>query len=269
MTNIKDLDIYKIKKCFFFIIILLMIFFSTYKLIILPYMKLQSLNNDIKNNSNKIGKLKDEDIMIKKTLENAQKKKIENKKNWEYLVTNFTNMSFKHLGDFENHINELIIDNNLTLNTIGRMEIIKIDEIEKIWKINCPYEILGPKENIKTFLSQLEKSQIFINISSAPISFDKASDPAKLTLKISANILQEAKPIVENNNSEKDKLFSLNKIMKNVQSYNIILLNNIQYIIIHMKNKGKSIFKENENIEIDNKKYKIKVISKKLYLESI
>ena len=269
MINIKNINIYKIKKCLFSILILLVVFLSTYKLIISPCMKLQTLNNNIKNNLNKIEKLKDEDILIKKILENNQKKNKENKKILEDLITNFTNMSFKHLGDFEKYIDELITNNNLTLNAIGRVETIKIDEIEKLWKINCPYEILGPKENIKKFLSQLENNHFFINISSSPIFFDKKNEHAKITLKISANILQKTETTIKNNNSNLNKFFPLNKIIKNIQSYNIIFLNNIKYIVIHMKNNRKYILKEKEDIEIDDKKYKIKFISREPYLESI
>ncbi|MGF6906627.1 hypothetical protein [Fusobacterium sp. PH5-44] len=273
MINIKNFDIYKIKKFFSLVTILIVIFLSTYKLIILPFIKIKSFNDEIKNNLIKLKNLEDENLTVNKILKNIKEKSMQNKKVLEELITNFTNMSFQHLGDFEKYIEELITKNNLTLNIIGRIEIMKIDDIENLWRINCPYEISGSEEKIKIFLSQLENNDFFINISSSPISFDKTNDPSKLVLKISTNLLQKENKMIEisnlKNNHITPNIVSLNKVMKNIQNYNIIILNNIKYIIIHLKNKEKYVLIENENIEINSKNYKIKIISKEPYLEYI
>jgi len=274
LINIKNLELKNLKRNIILIEILLGLFAGIYLLVITPYKKNLTLAMEINSNHQKIKKLSEEKITTEKVLEKSQKISEENNRILENLIIEFKKMTFENLGNFEKYIEDLSTKNKLEISTIGRVEKVQIDQGENLSRILCPYEVTGNEENIHNFLKELESSEYLISIILAPILIEINDESSKITLKISTT-MKEKKTAGENIEESvedyisEEKNLPLSRIMKNIREYRIICLNNIRYIVVHTKNKKKKIFKEKDQIEINNNLYKIKIISAEVYLESI
>ena len=270
MINIKNLELKRLKNKVILIIILFGFFSGLYILVIIPYKKNSYLAKEIQNNYQKIEKLKEEKITTEKILKKSHDISQKNSEILERLHREFERMTFEDLGTFEKYIENLSTKNKLEISIIGRIERIQASEAEKLYKMRCPYEILGTEENIYNFLVELESSEYLIDVVSTPILIETGEPKSKITLKIATSMKEREiyKESKENFESQ-DKKFPLNSIIKNIREYTIIHLNSTQYIVINTKDKKKKILKEMDEIKVDNTLYKIKIISDEIYLEFV
>jgi len=273
LINIKNMELKSLKKKIILVTVLLGFFSGLYILVIIPYKKNSDLASEIQNNYQKIEKLREEKITTEKILEKSQDMSQENRDILESLYFEFERITFEDLGTFEKYVENLSTKNKLEISIIGRVERVQMNEAEKLYKMRCPYEILGTEEDIYNFLVELESSKYLIDVISAPILIETGEEKSKITLKLTTSmkeseIFKESKENFENFQNQ-EKKFPLNSIIKNIREYSIIRLNNTQYIVIHTKDKKKKIFKEMDEIKIDDVLYKIKIISEEIYLEFV
>ena len=101
-----------------------------------------------------------------------------------------------------------------------------------------------------------------------PIYFEQKEDESKIKLKIAGYILNilEDKEIEKEDEEIKGIFLPFEEL--NILEKKILELNKNRYLLLKYKKGGREIFLENEKIEKNGKKYRIKIKEDGIYLEN-
>lgn len=264
MMKISDFFEKKDKIVAIFLIGLNLIFF--YFCCIDSYNKLSLKNRDFKTLEIKLKRVEAEKKQLEKIYKSKEEKEIELKKEYEICRKKLLEKSFKNISEFEKILYEKIKKYGLYFEIIGRVE--KLGAEEKEGKIYISYEICGKEKGIKKFISELENSEYLISLTDTPIYLEVIDGECKIRLKIAGYILN----LLENENLSNENSFEKKEIKKfvsfeelNVIEKKILNINKNSYLLLKYKKGGRKIYLENEEIEKDGKKYRIKFNDEGIY----
>ena len=269
MININIFQENKEKIIGVFLIGLNIIFF--YFCCIAPYNKLKLKRETVREAEIKLKKVSKEKEIVEKIYNSKieKEKEIENrfKNNREKIIAK----SFKNINEFEKTILEKLKKYNLYSQIIGRIEKLSGETEGKAY---ISYEIIGKEKNIKEFIQELENGEKLISLVETPIYLEIKEEESKIKLKIAGYILNLLEKEVEEKDVEKRESLTKEKIIfisfdeLDILEKKILNLNKNRYLLLKYKKGGRNIFCENEEIEKDGKKYRIKIKEDGIYLNS-
>lgn len=273
--KLKNMDIENIKNIFVIISIVALILVFMYKFVISPINTIKDLKNQVKNTEKKIVNQSNELGKVNMIYNKRIEENIRDAKIYDNLLKKYKEISFENIGLFTQYIEKISTFNKIEIVSIGSLENYQDKDELNFNRFVCPYEVKGTTENINKFLYSLEHSLYFLSILDAPITMEIGNNFVKIIFKISVNIINDGDNSDEAANIEEINIdtnlttqtFLLNQKIENIKSYDIITINNKNYIVIKFINNRKKVYLENEIITIDNLKYKIKIKSNNIYLE--
>ena len=230
---------------------------------IIPYNRLKLKKETVREFEVKLKKFSKE----KELVEKIYNSKIEKEKEREKII----NKSFKNIGKFEKTILEKLKKYNLYSQIIGRVEKLN-SEIEG--KAYISYEIIGKEKNIKEFLQKLENGGKLISLVETPVYIEIKEEKSKIKLKIAGYILNLLEKEQEKTDIEKveevieEKILFISFDEVSILEKKILNLNKNRYLLLKYKKGGRDIFCEDEEIEKEGKKYRIKIKEDGIYLDS-
>jgi hypothetical protein len=273
--KLKNMDIENIKNIFVIISIVALILVFMYKFVISPINTIKDLKNQVKNTEKKIVNQSNELGKVNMIYNKRIEENIRDAKIYDNLLKKYKEISFENIGLFTQYIEKISTFNKIEIVSIGSLENYQDKDELNFNRFVCPYEVKGTTENINKFLYSLEHSLYFLSILDAPITMEIGNNFVKIIFKISVNIINDGDNSDEAANIEEINIdtnlttqtFLLNQKIENIKAYDIITINNKNYIVIKFINNRKKVYLENEIITIDNLKYKIKIKSNNIYLE--
>lgn len=235
---------------------------------IVPYNKLKMKKETVQEVETKLKKFNKEKEIVKKVYNSKLEKEKEIDKKFKENREKIIAKSFKNTNEFERNILEKLKEHNLYSQTIGRVEKLS-DETEG--KAYISYEIEGKEKNIKGFVEELENGEKLVSLIETPVYIEIKEEKSKIRLKIAGYILNLLEKEIEKEdikelNENKILFISFDEI--NILEKKILNLNKNRYLLLKYKKGGRDIFCEDEEIEKDGKKYKIKIKENGIYLDN-
>lgn len=264
MIKINDFYENKEKIIMIFLIGINLVFF--YFCCILPYNELSLKNRNFENLEVKLKRFEIEKKQVEKIYKTKEIKEIELKKEYDEYREKLLQKSFKNISEFEKIIYQKIKKYGLESQVIGRVE--KKGTEEKEGKVYISYEILGTDRGVKKFLTELENEEYLISMTDTPVYLETIDGECKIRLKISAYILdmfveKDFNHFDRTENQENRKFISFEEL--NILEKKILNINKNLYLLLKYKKGGRDIFFENEEIEENGKKYRIKITNEGIY----
>lgn len=263
MIKIDDFQKNKEKIIVIILIVINLIFF--YFCCGVPYKKLIYSKEKMENYEVRLKKvIKEKEIMIK-IYETQANKNREIEQKYDKYIEIIREKSLKNIGEFERIIYKKLKSNNLYFKIIGRVE---KERNEGEGKVYISYEIVGKKGKVINFINELENGEKLISLGETPIYFETKEDESKIKLKIAGYILNilEDKEIEKEDEEIKGIFLPFEEL--NILEKKILELNKNKYLLLKYKKGGREIFLENEKIEKNGKKYRIKIKEDGIYLEN-
>jgi hypothetical protein len=269
MIKIDSLQENKEKIIVIVLIGLNLIFF--YFCSIIPYNRLKLKKETVREFELKLKKFSKEKEIVEKIYNSKIEKEKEIERKFNESREKIVTKSFKNIGEFEKTILERLKKHNLYSQIIGRVEKLN-NEIEG--KAYISYEIIGKEKNIKKFIQELENGEKLISLVETPVYIEIKEEESKIKLKIAGYILNLLEKEQEKIDIEKveevieEKILFISFDEVNILEKKILNLNKNRYLLLKYKKGGRDIFCEDEEIEKDGKKYRIKIKEDGIYLDS-
>lgn len=240
---------------------------------IVPYSRLKLKRETVKEFEIKLKKFRREKEIVEKIYNSKieKEKEIEKKFNEDRKI--IVVKSFKNISEFEKTILEKLKKYNLYSQTIGRVEKLSSETEGKVY---ISYEIIGKEKSIKEFIQELENGEKLISLVETPVYIEINEEESKIKLKIAGyilNLLEKEQEKIDINIKKKEELteekilfISFDEV--SILEKKILNLNKNRYLLLKYKKGGRDIFYENEEIEKEGKKYRIKIKEDGIYLDS-
>ena len=237
------------------IFIILMVFF--YFFVAVPFEKILDNRKSLIIKQKRLKSIISNEKIVNKNLENILKEK-ENLELESEKIRN-QNKKYKNIGEFQEKLNLLFIENNLEIFEIGRT--IFLDN-----KYIIPYIVYGNEKDIINFLLETDKNKNYC-VMKGPFEINKEKEK----IKLSFNIEIEIERIIESIKIEKRESSFLKNENEDLKLIKFKLLGNNQGIF-YLENKGKlqRYYLENgKDILLNNDYYKIEIFKDKLLLKNL
>ena len=238
---------------------------------IVPYSRLKLKRETVKEFEIKLKKFRREKEIVEKIYNSKIEKEKEIERKFNESREKIVTKSFKNINEFEKTILERLKKYNLYSQIIGRVEKLN-NEIEG--KAYISYEIIGKEKNIKEFLQELENGEKLISLVETPVYIEIKEEESKIKLKIAGYILnllekeQEKIDIEKLEEVTEEKILFISFDEVSILEKKILNLNKNRYLLLKYKKGGRDIFCEDEEIEKEGKKYRIKIEEDGIYLDS-
>lgn len=259
MVKIKEIDIQRYRDKILLFIASVLLLFLGYFLFYKPFTNLNSKREEVEEYSTK--KIKEE-----KRLEASEKRysrlEEELKKERESLERSKEKLkdgSFLNLVELERYISDVVQSNQLTIETIGRVE--RIEETNKIY---IPYVIFGGLENILNFIDEIEKNEKEISLSETYVKLEIDKNSVRLSCKISTNVLEREE---EESTVDRYVFPYKNFITDKIKEIKFLKYGDRNYIIIRYVDGSKEFLYEGKRIERGGKNYEVILQNKNIYLK--
>lgn len=269
MININIFQENKEKIIGVFLIGLNIIFF--YFCSIVPYNRLKLKRETFRESEIKLKKVSKEKEIVEKIYNSKIEKEKEIERKFNESREKIVTKSFKNIGEFEKTILEKLKKYNLCSQTIGRVEKLSSETEGKAY---ISYEIIGKEKNIKKFIQELENGEKLISVVETPVYIEIKEEESKIKLKIAGyilNLLEKEQEKIDIEKVEKaieEKILFISFDEVSILEKKILNLNKNRYLLLKYKKGGRDIFYENEEIEKEGKKYRIKIKEDGIYLDS-
>lgn len=238
---------------------------------IIPYNRLKLKKETLERFETKLKKVDKEKEIVEKIYNSKIEKNKEIERKFNEWREKIVVKSFKNIGEFEKTIFKKLKKYKLYSQVIGRVE--KLSS-EKEGKAYISYEIIGKEKNIKEFIQELENGERLISLVEAPVYIEIKEEESKIKLKIAGYILNFLEKSTEEENEGNIESVDENKVIfisfdeLNILEKKILNLNKNRYLLLKYKKGGRNIFCEDEEIEKDGRKYRVKIKEDGIYLNS-
>lgn len=239
--------------------------FSTYHLVFAPYNLMKYRDRIEKETEIRLEKVQREFENIEKIYEKRLEENRKAEEKYLQYEQNLISKSFENIGILEEFIQNKIDKNSLQLKSTGSIEVSNSDRREK-GKVFISYEVIGDEENIENFIKDLENTERLISITDNSIVLKNSESIINLSFKISSYLLNTSLEKNKIYDRKKDRAYISFKNL-NIIDFKILKLNGKEYAVIKYKNGGRKILYDGEDIEIEEKNYKIKIKDEGIYLE--
>ncbi|MGL5122627.1 MAG: hypothetical protein ACRC6K_00455 [Fusobacteriaceae bacterium] len=268
-----NLTISSLKKIYFLIFSIITIYFF----ILIPIFKYFILQKDFSTLNYKNKELENKNIILNKNFKIVEKLSLENKIRFDSLLKELYYKAFSSQTSVKEFITKGLLKNNLSLNTISRLQI-KIPQTLphgnlNAYQIQIPFDITGTISDFNIFFKEIEASNKYISILENDILFELIKNNLRIKFKAEAFILHEKnnselKNLLSNNSSLKfGKLENSDSLTSIITKSDLYYIRKIPYLILTFNNGEKKTFSKTSEYRFKNKELSIEFLENKIIIK--